>query len=59
MARTIRGFHAVVLLGIGWDRDHPIRPWPWITVRRTRSGGTGTCLSCCTLFLNFTFKKAR
>ena len=41
----------VVLVGWGWDNEHPLRPWPWLTRTPTPHGHRGFCLSWCGLFL--------
>ena len=44
-------------LGIGWDDQHPLRPWPWITwgSRQTDKGTDvyEACVSFCGLFIRW------
>ena len=42
----------VAVLGWGWDEEHPLRPWPWLTTTPTRGGHPGFCVSWCGFFLN-------
>ena len=42
----------VLTIGIGWDVDHPPRPWPWATVRTLpRAGAKYACMSFCCAFV--------
>ncbi len=41
----------VLVLGFGWDQDHPWRPWPWFTRRPTERGNRIATLSCCGFFV--------
>lgn len=49
-------FNTVVLVGFGWDVDHPLRPWPWFTSRATVKGNHMRCLSCCGFFVSVGWK---
>lgn len=42
---------AVVSIGWGWDDEHPLRPWPWLTRAPSPRGNRGFCLSWCGLFI--------
>lgn len=44
---------AGVVAGLGWDVDHPPRPWIWITHRPTPKGHPALCVSCCGMFATF------
>jgi hypothetical protein len=43
-----------MLLGFGWDEDHPFRPWPRLTQRESLKS-RGFHASCCGMFINIRF----
>ena len=47
----------VVLLGFGWDWEHPFRPWPWLSWSRSPKGHAGFCLSFFGFFTNVRWRQ--
>ena len=44
----------VSTVGIGWDTEHPLRPWPKLsTMTLPNTQAKYTCLSLCGLFAGF------
>lgn len=53
-----RGVIRVFQLGWGWDTEHPLRPWPWLTRTPTPQGNLGFCLSWCGGFTAYRWRIA-
>ena len=54
---TEPGNFRLLLVGLGWDDERPLRPWPAFTSRPTPKGLTGWCFAWCGLFVNYRREK--
>lgn len=46
------GWMGGIMVGVGYDADHPLRPWPWATRKRTPGGRQAVCVTLFGLFVN-------